>query len=125
MGSIMMWTPSLVVLGLLVNFIHMKHYLIETENMEGNSGRDYTYKGKTKGYETKGYKKKDEYGYKTTKGYDSGYKKTTAEDGYGYAKTTKGYHSGYKKTTEEDGYGYAKTTKGYDSGYKKTTEEDG
>merc|ERR1712183_280576 len=56
--GIMMWTSSLVVLGLLVNFIHMKHYLIETENMEGNSGADYTYKGKTKGYETKGYIRK-------------------------------------------------------------------
>merc|ERR1712212_1082519 len=116
-GSIMMWTPSLVVLGFLVNFIHMKYYLIETESMEGT---DYTYKGKTKGY-----KKKDEYGYKTTKGYDSGYKKTTEKDGYGYAKTTEGYDPGYKKTTEKDEYGYAKTTEGYDPGYKKTTEKDG
>merc|ERR1712212_1418948 len=102
--GIMMWTPSLVVLGLMVNFIHMKHYLIETESMEGT---DYTYKGKTKGY-----KKEDEYGYK----------KTTEKDEYGYAKTTEGYDPGYKKTTEKDEYGYAKTTEGYDPGYKKTTE---
>merc|ERR1712083_1109877 len=119
-GSIMMWTQSFVVLGLMVNFIQMKNYLVETESLDGDSGTDYTYKGKTKGYKARGYKKKDEYGSKTTKGYDSGNKKTTEEDGY--AKTAKRYDSGHKKTTEEDGY--AKTTKGYDSGYKKTTEQD-
>merc|ERR1712215_521326 len=59
--GIMMWTSSFVVLGFLVNFINMAHYLIETESLEGNSGTesgnsgtDYSYNGKTKGYETKG-----------------------------------------------------------------------
>merc|ERR1712215_43973 len=59
--GIMMWTSSFVVLGLLVNFIHMAHYLIKTKSLEGksgtesgNSGTDYSYNHKTKGYETKG-----------------------------------------------------------------------
>ena len=32
----MLWTPCLVVLGLLLNIIQMKHFLIETKSKEHN-----------------------------------------------------------------------------------------
>merc|ERR1739844_406312 len=47
--GIMMWTPCLAVLGLLVNLIQMKHYLIKTKSKEGTNVTDYQDEKRTKG----------------------------------------------------------------------------
>merc|ERR1712215_217491 len=150
--GIMMWTSSFVVLGLLVNFIHMAHYLIKTKSLEGksgtesgNSGTDYTWGGKTKGYETKGVcdqphaKNGECYGYSKRWTFNKA-TRTCRTFGYGGCggnenmfgskaeceKTcgvTVGKGHGKKRTEKNYGYEY-KTTKGYGkddrNGYKTT-----